>query len=160
MSEKSNDTEEHRSEAPHSSAEQQTKEPEVAPKITNDTVETDPVRKVVNKKLSTMSKESKERKKNRKRILKNPDDKFKFPNVNPMYLLTAIGVIIAGLSLYCTRKNAIKEEAENERNEGSSKQENEKPKTKHKQQGTKGPDHMDPFFVQQHKNTGIYTFDD
>ena len=42
--------------------------------MTNDTVETDPVRKVVNKKLSTMSRETKERKKNRKRLLKKPDE--------------------------------------------------------------------------------------
>ena len=42
-----------------------------APKITHDTVETDPVRKVINKKLSTMSRETKEGKKNRKRVLKN-----------------------------------------------------------------------------------------
>ena len=54
--------------------EQREEEP---PRITNDNVETDPVRKVVNKKLSTMSKESKEGKKNRKRVLKPLKDEFK-----------------------------------------------------------------------------------
>ena len=79
------------------------------PQITNDTVETDPVRKVVCKKLSTMFKESKERKKNRKRPLRSPKDEFKLPDVNPMYILTFIGLIIAG-ALYYTRKTAMKEE--------------------------------------------------
>ena len=55
-----------------SSFDEQTKntEPEQCkaetPRITNDNVKTDPVRKVVNKKLSTMSKETKEGKKTEK----------------------------------------------------------------------------------------------
>ena len=99
-------------------AQQQTEEPkketsdEASLRITNDTVETDPVRKLVNKKLTTMSKETKEQKKNRKRTLKPPKDEFALPDINPMYLLTFIGVIIAGLSLYYTRKTAMKEEKE------------------------------------------------
>ena len=114
-----------------------------------------------------MSRETKEGKKNRKRVLKKPEDKFKLPDINPMYLLTFIGVIIVGLSLYYTRKTAMKEEEEEARERIENlllepePPRSEKPKDSisMKKQGIKGPEHMDPFFAQRHKNTGIFTFD-
>ena len=137
---------------------------EGTPQITNDAVETDPVRKVVNKKLSTMSKESKEGKNNKKRPLKPPKDEFKLTDINPMYLLTFIGLIIVGVSLYYTRKTVMKEEeAEEARERVEQKPETPSSKPKNsvqRKQGIKGPDHMDPLFAQRHKNTGIFTFDD
>ena len=33
-----------------------------------------------------MSRETKEGKKNRKRVLKKPEDDFKFPDINPMHI--------------------------------------------------------------------------
>ena len=137
---------------------------EAAIRITNDAVETDPVRNVVNKKLSTLSKETKERKKNRKRPLKPPKDKFALRDINPMYLLTFIGVIIAGVSLYYTWKAAMKEEEEDtaQREEAHETQRSEKnsapDETPRRERGSvsathgvKGPDHMDPFYAQRHK---------
>ena len=50
-----------------------------------------------------------------------------------MYLLTAIGVIIAGLSLYYIRKSAIKEEEEEEEELESARERIEKPKSKPKE---------------------------
>ena len=129
------------------------------PKITNDTQETDPVRKTVNKKLATMSKETKEAKKNRRRPLKPPKDEVELPNINPMYLLTGVGLIIALLSLYYTRKTAMKEEEEEKEEMEEAKEkveEEEKPKTPKKVKHHT----MDPFFYQRHKNDGIFTFDD
>ena len=80
--------------------EKKEEQPQKSPsKITSDTEETDPIRKTVNKKLAIMSKETKEAKKNRKRTLKPPKDEVKLPNINPMYLLTGIGLIIAALPL-------------------------------------------------------------
>ena len=78
-----------------------------------------------------MSKESKEGKKNGKRPFKPPKDKFKFPDINPMYLLTFIGLIIAGVSLYYTRKTTMKEEEEEER-EKERKEEPDTPSSKPK----------------------------
>ena len=145
--------------------EHQEKKTKEVPKITNDNVKTDPVRKVVNKKLSTMSKETKEGKKNRKRPLKPPKDEFALPDINPMYLLTFIGIVIAGISLYYTRKTAMKDEEEVEDAREWKIQWKiflrQRPCTaKKKKQGIKGPDHLDAFYAQRHKNTGIFTFDD
>ena len=137
----------------------------------NYSIETDPVRRVVNKKLSTMSKESKEGKKNRKRPLKPPKDEFKLPDINPVNLLAFIGLIIVGVSLYYTRKTAMKEEEEDtaQQEEARERVENLVPETQgnaelidnaKRKQGIKEPDRMDPFYAQQHKNTGIFTFDD
>ena len=90
-----------------------------------------------------------------------------------MYLLTFIGLIIAGVSPYYTRKTAMKEEEEEAR-ERIEKPLSEKQKdsvstpcgdsTRQRgakaEQGIKGPDHMDPFLAQRHRNTGIFTFHD
>ena len=78
-----------------------------------------------------MSKETKEAKKNRRRPLKPPKDEVKLPNINPMYLVTGIGLIIALLSLYYTRKTAMKEEEdENEEIEEAKEKVEEEKKTK------------------------------
>ena len=153
---------------PEPEKKQQTNDEGEPPGMTNDTVETDPVRKVVNKKLSTMSKESKEGKKNRKRVLKPPKDEVKLPDRNPMYLLTFIGLIIALVTLYYTRKTAMKEEEEEDIEQQEAREkvkeeapQSEKPKeSESKKQGIKGSDHMDPFYAQRHKNSSIFTFDD
>ena len=103
-----------------------------------------------------MSKESKKGKKNRKRILRNPEDKFKFPNVNPVYLLTAIGVIIAGLSLYYSRKMQLRKKrkpivrADKHRRQKQRQTKNKVPKSQI----------IWIHFLHSNKNTGIYTFDD
>ena len=58
-----------------------------------------------------MSNESK--KKRGQRPLKSPppkDNELVLPNINPMYLLSGIGIIIAFASLYYTRKVAVEEE--------------------------------------------------
>ena len=121
---------------PEKKEEQRAAEP---PRITNDTVETDPVRKVVNKKLSTMSKESKEGKKHRKRVLKPPKDEFRLPEREA--------------------RESVEEAPQSEKPKESES----------KKHGIKGPDHseasraahaMDPFYAQRHKNAGIFTFDD
>ena len=131
-----------------------------------------PVRRTVNKKLATMSKESKEGKKNRKRTLKPPKDEVKLPNINPMYLFTGIGLIIAALSLYYTQRTAMKEgEEENEKIEEARVKVEEEKKRQHKAtrphakqggvsdtHGIKGPDHVEPFYAKRHENTGIFTF--
>ena len=84
-----------------------------------------------------------------------------------MYLLTFIGLIIAGVSLYYTRKTAMKEEEEEDIEQREARErveeapQSKKPKEdKSKKQGIKGSDHMDPFYAQKHKNTRIFTFDD
>ena len=76
-------------------------------KITNDEPETYPVRRETNKKLSTISKESKRKKKLRKPEPENSDPLFKISSVDPMGVLAIIGGIIAGVSLYYTRKSAL-----------------------------------------------------
>ena len=117
-----------------------------------------------------MSEETKEGKKNRKRPLKPPKDEFALPNISPMYLLTFIGVIIAEVSPYYTRKTAMKEEEAKERVENSPEPKDsvstrhEAPRSEkdsaQRKQGIKGPDHMNQFYAQRHRNTGIFTFDD
>ena len=80
---------------------------ETASKITND--EKVEVNETVNRKLSTMSKEAKARKK--RKLQKPPKDDSIVPVMenNQIFLILGIaGVIIAGLSLYYQRKSAIK----------------------------------------------------
>ena len=85
-----------------------------------------------------------------------------------MYLLTFIGLIIAGISLYYIRKTAMKEEEEEDIEQREARKrveeapQSEKPKESvgAKRQSIKGPDHMDTFYAQRHKNTGILTFND
>ena len=75
------------------------------PKITSQKkdkeLKTNTKRKQVNKKLSTMSKNTKEKQKNkplRKPTSTIPQESLsKMLNINPMYLLGIIGVIIAGV---------------------------------------------------------------
>ena len=69
--------------------------------------ETDPGRRETNKKLSTMSKKFKS-----KRKLKIPegeknDTLLELPNVDPMCVIAIIGVLIAGWSLYYTRMSVL-----------------------------------------------------
>ena len=107
-----------------------------------------------------MSKETKEAKKNRRRPLKPPKDEVKLPNINPMYLLTGIGLIIVALSLYYTRRTAMKkEQEENEEIEEAREkvEEEKKPKSPEKVRENYA---MDPFYAKRHENTGIFTFDD
>ena len=100
------------------------------PKITNQTedkeLETNSKRKQVNKKLSTMSKNTKEKQKNKP--LRKPTSTIppgslsKLLNINPMYLLGIIGVLIAEVSLWFQRKSYLRDENEqqsdDERDEG------------------------------------------
>ena len=76
-------------------------------RITNCEPQTDPVRRETNKKLSTISKESKSKRKLRKPDDEKNDPVFKLPNVDPMCVLAIIGVVIAGLSLYYTRISVV-----------------------------------------------------
>ena len=81
-------------------------------KITND--EKVEVNETVNKKLSTMSKEAKTRK---KRKLQKPPKNETGPVMNnnqTFLILTMAGVIIAGLSLYYQRKSVMKNEKHKE----------------------------------------------
>ena len=83
------------------------------PSITNpEPVDTSATSSKVNKKLSAMSKNTKEKQKNRKlskpTVSRTPPRGFSL-NINPMYLLGLIGVIIAGASLWYQRKSFLKD---------------------------------------------------
>ena len=77
----------------------------------------DPKRNQVNKKLSAMSKNTKEKQKNRR--LSKPTSisqgsLSKMLNISPMYLLGIIGVIIAGISLWYQRKSYLQDTGGND----------------------------------------------
>ena len=88
---------------------------EETPTITNP----EPVKDTpkVNKKLSAMSKNTKEKQKNRKlskpTVSRAPPRGFSL-DINPMYLLGIIGVIIAGASLWYQRKSFLKEQKDDD----------------------------------------------
>ena len=92
-----------------SKAETETAKPcEPVERITND--EKVEVNQVVNKKLTTMSKETKARKK--KKLQKPPKDEHttssSMTNNQIFLVLGVVGVIIAGVSLYYQRKTVMK----------------------------------------------------
>ena len=94
--------------------------------------------------------------------MKPPKDDVKLPNINPMYLLMGIGLIIAALSLYYTQRTAMKEEEE-EKEEMEEARESVAEEEKKAKSPKKVREHhaiMDPFFAKRHENTGIFTFDD
>ena len=87
-------------------------------------LESNPKRKQVNKELGTMSKNTKEKQKNRRLSKPSPKTRAtglwalphgslsKFLNMNPMYLLTLIGVVIAGINLWYQRKQVVDDKEE------------------------------------------------
>ena len=102
------------------------------PKITNQTedeeLKTNRKRNQVNKKLSTMSKNTKEKQKNKplRKPISTIPQRFlsKLLNINPMYLLGINGVIIAGISFWHQRKTYLQKEEE----ESDDEKDNQSPK--------------------------------
>ena len=143
------------------------KDSEATPTITNPKpVENTPK---VNKKLSAMSKNTKEKQKNRK--LSKPTvsrgvSKGPSLNINPMYLLGLIGVIIAGASLWYQRKSFLKEQSEDhdespvQSTGGEEEKKSPKPKfhkTAEDNRGVARP--MDPWeWKREHQQNGIASF--
>ena len=112
----------------------------------------------VNKKLSTMSKNTKEKQKNRKlpkpSVSRAPSPNFSL-DINPMYLLGILGVIIAGFSLWYQRKSYLKEEDERSgdapvQNTGGESETKKSPPKKKKQP-------FDPWeWKREHTQTGVF----
>ena len=136
-----------------------------APTITNpEPVENTPK---VNKKLSAMSKNTKEKQKNRR--LSKPTTVSRAPSkgfsldINPMYLFGLLGVIIAAASLWYQRKSFLKEEEDDSGPVQSSGGETE---TK-KQSPPPKKKSLDPWAYQHHQQQtgpfgsfpGNYDFD-
>lgn len=101
-----------------------TSPPQITSKTEDKDLETNPKRKQVNKKLSKMSKNTKEKQKNR--ALRKPTSGStpqssvppgslsKLLNINPMYLLGLVGVLIAGVSLWYQQKSYLKDEQQSD----------------------------------------------
>ena len=113
----------------------------------------------VNKKLSAMSKNTKEKQKNRKLSKPTVRSVSRAPslNINPMYLLGIIGVIIAGASLWYQRKSFLKEEEEQRSDDpvqstgGDPEAIKKSPPKKEKKQ------HFDPWeWKREHQQTGMF----
>ena len=131
-----------------------------------------------------MSKQTKEKQQNRK--LKKPTGNSTIPpcsqskllNINPMYLLTFVGVIIAGMSLWYPRKNSLQKVQESDDEDEGPRTGGEtlsnffgptlsdlrgasEPSVAPKKQKKQKPQKhiMDPFEAQRH-NQGVWTFDD
>ena len=130
------------------------------PTITNpEPVESEATPKV-NKKLSAMSKNTKEKQKNRK--LSKPTTvsrtSSKGLDINPMYLFGLLGVIIAAASLWYQRKSFLKDERSDEQkdetpvqNTGGGENEEKKSPPKKKKQP------FDPWeWKREHQQTGIF----
>ena len=132
-----------------------------APTITNpEPVESEATPKV-NKKLSTMSKNTKEKQKNRK--LSKPTTTVSSRgkgislDINPMYLLGIIGVIIAGFSLWYQRKSFLKEEEEEEQKDETPVQSTGGESTEKKSPPKKKKQHFDPWeWKREHQQTGVF----
>ena len=113
----------------------------------------------VNKKLSTMSKNTKEKQKNRKLpkpTVSRPPPSTMSLDINPMYLLGILGVIIAGASLWYQRKSFLKEEDERSGDSDSAPVQStgedtaKKPSPKKKQP-------FDPWeWKREHTQTGVF----
>ena len=117
----------------------------------------------VNKKLSTMSKNTKEKQKNRKLSKPTVSTAAKRGqgfslDINPMYLFGLLGVIIAGASLWYQRKSFLKESGSDKNDDndnapvqstGGEEETKSPPKKKQKQN--------DPWAYQrEHQQTGIF----
>ena len=138
---------------------------EETPTITNpEPVEDTPK---VNKKLSAMSKNTKEKQKNRKlskpTVSRTAPKEFSL-DINPMYLLGIIGVIIAGASLWYQRKSFLKEEQSEEsdndpvQSTGGGEEETKKPSPKKpKFHKTPEDNRADPWaWKREHQQTGVF----
>ena len=164
----------------------QTTREKTPPKITSQTedeeLKSNRKRNQVNKKLSTMSKNTKEKQKNKPLVKPTttiPQGSLsKLLNISPMYLLGIIGVLIAGISLWYQRKSYLSEEegkADSERDDQSPKKpsgggidffgpmpddlrgEGSSPIKKGK--GKTSHKGMDPFEWKEHQ-LGVWNFDD
>ena len=144
-------------------------------RIRNDTEETDPNRKKINKKLSEMSKEAKKRK-----PLRAPpkdddvdDDVYeeKSPKVkqssdiNYGFVIAVIGIILAVVNLYYTRISTLKTPPsdDEEVKEEKSKEEKEKKSNEVKAEEVEVVDpHRErkTFTRYESVSSGIYSFDD
>ena len=86
---------------------------ETVNKITSD--ENVSVNETVNEKLSTMSKETKNRKKRKLQAPPKNENTAQLMNNNQIFLIIGVaGVIIASVSLYYQRKSVIKNETKTE----------------------------------------------
>ena len=142
------------------------KKEEETPVITNP----EPVKETpkVNKKLSAMSKNTKEKQKNRR--LPKPTTVSRAPSkglplsldINPMYLFGILGVIIAAASLWYQRKSFLKDsEAEDSGPvQSSGGEENEAKKSSPKKLGTAKRQPFDPWdpwkWKREHQQTGVF----
>ena len=121
----------------------------------------------VNKKLSAMSKNTKEKQKNRrlpKPTVSRGNSKGFSLDINPMYLFGLLGVIIAGASLWYQRKSFLKEEESDSGDNQSPVQstgETETPRSAKKQSpppktlGTAKRQHDPWAYQREHQQTGI-----
>ena len=132
------------------------KEEPAPPTITNP----EPVQDApkVNKKLSTMSKNTKEKQKNRKlskpTTSRAPSQGFSL-DINPMYLFGLLGVIIAGASLWYQRKSFLKEQEEEQTPVQSTGGESEEKKQSSPPKKPKKD--FDPWeWKREHQQTGMF----
>ena len=136
------------------------KKEEAAPVITNpDPVDASETSSKVNKKLSAMSKNTKEKQKNRK--LSKPTVRHTPPlslDINPMYLFGLLGVIIAAASLWYQRKSFLKDsEATDSGSDESAVQSTGGESTEKKSPPKKKKQHFDPWeWKREHQQTGIF----
>ena len=134
------------------------KEEAPAPTITNpEPVENTPK---VNKKLATMSKNTKEKQKNRKlpkpTTTRAPPSNFSL-DINPMYLLGIIGVIIAGASLWYQRKSFLKEQKEDEQKDEQTPVQSTGGESEEKKSPPKKKKPFDPWeWKREHQQTGVF----
>ena len=134
------------------------KKEEAPPVITNpEPVETSEASSKVNKKLSAMSKNTKEKQKNRKlskpTVSRAPTKGFSL-DINPMYLFGLLGVIIAGASLWYQRKSFLKDERSDEDPVQSTGGEEE---TKKQSSPPKKEKPFDPWeWKREHQQTGVF----
>ena len=134
------------------------KKEEEIPTITNPEPVADTPK--VNKKLSAMSKNTKEKQKNRKlskpTVSRTPSKGFSL-NINPMYLLGLIGVIIAGASLWYQRKSFLKDSEDKDdepvQSSGGETEEKKSPVKK----SPKKQQHFDPWaWKREHQQIGVF----
>ena len=131
------------------------------PTITNpEPVDTSATSSKVNKKLSAMSKNTKEKQKNRRlpkpTTVSRGNSKGFSLDINPMYLFGLLGVIIAAASLWYQRKSYLKEEESDSGDSGpvqsTGGKEDSTPKSPPKKK-----QHSDPWAYQrEHQQTGVF----
>ena len=139
------------------------KEATPPPTITNPepVVDTSATSSKVNKKLSAMSKNTKEKQKNRKlskpTTVSRGNSKGFSLDINPMYLFGLLGVIIGAASLWYQRKSFLKDEQSDDEDKDNTPVQSTGEDNEPKKQSPKKKQDFDPWeWKREHQQTGVF----